>query len=179
MTALQTARLTLRPYALTDIPALLPLIGARDVAATTLRIPHPYTESLARDYIAAARDEDPSKRQRAAGDSDSRIECVLRRCRAAPRIRSCSCRTWLLDWRALLGQRLRDGSCASAGEIWIRNATAAPHLRRPFCRQHRVGQGPEKNRHALRRLPARSHPEMGRVPRSRDVWDVGLRPATT
>jgi [ribosomal protein S5]-alanine N-acetyltransferase len=49
---LQTERLTLRTYALSDIPALLPLIGAREVAATTLRIPHPYTESDARDFIA-------------------------------------------------------------------------------------------------------------------------------
>jgi RimJ/RimL family protein N-acetyltransferase len=49
---LQTERLTLRTYALSDIPALVPLIGAREVAATTLRIPHPYTESDARDFIA-------------------------------------------------------------------------------------------------------------------------------
>jgi hypothetical protein len=39
---LETARLTLRPYMLSDIPALVPLIGAREVAATTLRIPHPH-----------------------------------------------------------------------------------------------------------------------------------------
>src|SRR5208282_1086647 len=51
-TSLQTERLTLRTYALSDIPALVPLIGAREVAATTLRIPHPYTESDARDFIA-------------------------------------------------------------------------------------------------------------------------------
>ncbi|MGD0506711.1 MAG: GNAT family N-acetyltransferase [Terriglobales bacterium] len=51
-TPLQTERLTLRPYALSDIPALVPLIGAREVAATTLRIPHPYTESDAREFIA-------------------------------------------------------------------------------------------------------------------------------
>ena len=49
---LQTERLTLRAHALSDIPALMPLIGAREVAATTLRIPHPYTESDARDFIA-------------------------------------------------------------------------------------------------------------------------------
>jgi RimJ/RimL family protein N-acetyltransferase len=51
-TPLQTERLTLRPYSISDIPALLPLIGAREVAATTLRIPHPYTESDARSFIA-------------------------------------------------------------------------------------------------------------------------------
>jgi ribosomal-protein-alanine N-acetyltransferase len=51
---LQTRRLTLRPYVLGDIPALVPLIGAREVAATTLRIPHPYTEEIAREFIALA-----------------------------------------------------------------------------------------------------------------------------
>lgn len=52
-TPLQTERLTLRLHAPADIPALMPLIGAREVAATTLRIPHPYTESDAADFIAA------------------------------------------------------------------------------------------------------------------------------
>jgi len=54
---LQTERLTLRPYAPSDIPALLPLIGAREVAATTLRIPHPYAESDARDFISVIQEE--------------------------------------------------------------------------------------------------------------------------
>lgn len=49
---LQTKRLTLRPYEFSDIPTLVPLIGAREVAATTLRIPHPYTESYAQEFIA-------------------------------------------------------------------------------------------------------------------------------
>lgn len=56
-TPLQTERLTLRAHALSDIPALIPLIGAREVAATTLRIPHPYTESDARDFIAATQED--------------------------------------------------------------------------------------------------------------------------
>ena len=41
---LRTERLLLRAYERSDVPALLPLIGAREVAATTLRIPHPYKE---------------------------------------------------------------------------------------------------------------------------------------
>lgn len=53
LTPSQTERLTLRVYTLSDIPALMPLIGAREGAATTLRIPHPYAESDARDYIAS------------------------------------------------------------------------------------------------------------------------------
>jgi [ribosomal protein S5]-alanine N-acetyltransferase len=56
-TPLQTERLTLRLHAPSDIPALIPLIGAREVAATTLRIPHPYTESDAQDFIAGTQDE--------------------------------------------------------------------------------------------------------------------------
>src|SRR5260370_10196863 len=54
---LQTERLTLRVHAPSDIPALMPLIGAREVAATTLGIPHPYTEAAARDFIAGAQED--------------------------------------------------------------------------------------------------------------------------
>ena len=55
---LETARLRLRPYTETDIPELLPLIGTREVAATTLRIAHPYTEQDARDFLQLAKDPD-------------------------------------------------------------------------------------------------------------------------
>src|SRR5260370_15758933 len=54
---LQTERLTLRFHVLSDIPALMPLIGAREVAATTLRIPHPYTEADAQNFIAGTQEE--------------------------------------------------------------------------------------------------------------------------
>ena len=49
---LETARLRLRPYSEADIPELLPLIGVREVAATTLRIAHPYTEQDAKEFLA-------------------------------------------------------------------------------------------------------------------------------
>jgi len=52
---LQTARLVLRPYSLADVPDLVRLAGAREVAATTLRIPHPYREQDAVDFVAACR----------------------------------------------------------------------------------------------------------------------------
>lgn len=51
-TPLRTERLTLRPYSPSDTAALVPLIGAREVAATTLRIPHPYSEAYAHEFIA-------------------------------------------------------------------------------------------------------------------------------
>ncbi len=60
--SLQTARLLLRPYKSFDIKALVALIGAREVAATTLRIPHPYTEDDARAMLRQfAKNETPSR----------------------------------------------------------------------------------------------------------------------
>lgn len=44
---LRTDRLVLRAFTREDIPALVSLIGAREVAATTLRVPHPYDASHA------------------------------------------------------------------------------------------------------------------------------------
>jgi [ribosomal protein S5]-alanine N-acetyltransferase len=59
---LHTERLTLRSFALSDIPALVPLIGAREVAATTLRIPHPYAESDARIFLTICEEDQASGR---------------------------------------------------------------------------------------------------------------------
>ena len=55
---LKTERLRLRPYADADIPELLPLIGAREVAATTLRIAHPYNEQDARAFLELTKHPD-------------------------------------------------------------------------------------------------------------------------
>ena len=49
---LETARLRMRAYSDADIPELVPLIGAREIAATTGRIPHPYTADDAREFLA-------------------------------------------------------------------------------------------------------------------------------
>lgn len=53
---LETVRLKLRAYSEGDIAELVPLIGTREVAATTLRIPHPYTEQDARDFLVLLED---------------------------------------------------------------------------------------------------------------------------
>jgi [ribosomal protein S5]-alanine N-acetyltransferase len=50
---LETPRLTLRSFCESDIAELVSLIGAREVAATTLRIPHPYEEKHAREFLAS------------------------------------------------------------------------------------------------------------------------------
>lgn len=47
-----TERLVLRDYTLTDAPAIERLVGAREVARNTLRIPHPYPEGEAERWIA-------------------------------------------------------------------------------------------------------------------------------
>ena len=51
---IETERLKLTPFHEFDIPDLVPLIGAREVAANTLRIPHPYEEKHAREFLARA-----------------------------------------------------------------------------------------------------------------------------
>jgi len=55
---LETARLRLRPYGEADIAELVPLIGAREIAANAMRIEHPYTEQHAREFIVRTRSDD-------------------------------------------------------------------------------------------------------------------------
>jgi RimJ/RimL family protein N-acetyltransferase len=50
---LETQRLVLRQWSESDIPELVPLIGTPEVAATTLRIPHPYREEHAREFLSS------------------------------------------------------------------------------------------------------------------------------
>ena len=47
----ETERLILRPFRLDDAPELQRLIGDRDIAATTLNIPHPYENGMAEEWI--------------------------------------------------------------------------------------------------------------------------------
>lgn len=59
---LRTERLFLRPYTRDDIPQFLPLISAREIAATTLRIPHPYSQADAEDQVRRSQESDDSIR---------------------------------------------------------------------------------------------------------------------
>ena len=54
---LRTPRLLLRSFAREDAPAIARLAGDRQIAATTLRIPHPYTEDDALAFLAGARED--------------------------------------------------------------------------------------------------------------------------
>jgi RimJ/RimL family protein N-acetyltransferase len=48
-----TQRLILRPFSLEDAAAVQQLAGAREIAATTLHIPHPYEDGMAETWIQA------------------------------------------------------------------------------------------------------------------------------
>lgn len=48
---LETDRLILRPLELEDAPAIQRLVSVREIAATTLNIPHPYPEGAAEAFI--------------------------------------------------------------------------------------------------------------------------------
>jgi [ribosomal protein S5]-alanine N-acetyltransferase len=49
---LHTPRLILRPFALEDAPVVVELAGQREIADTTISVPHPYSEVQARDWIS-------------------------------------------------------------------------------------------------------------------------------
>ena len=54
---LRTARLLLRSLEREDIPAMVRLAGAREIAATTAGIPHPYSEDDGRRFLAQAEED--------------------------------------------------------------------------------------------------------------------------
>lgn len=49
---LRTERLMLRGFTLDDAPRVQRLAGARDIASTTLNVPHPYEDGMAEAWIA-------------------------------------------------------------------------------------------------------------------------------
>lgn len=56
-TRIQTPRLLLRPFVADDAGALRALAGAREIADTTISIPHPYSDAAARAFIASQAQE--------------------------------------------------------------------------------------------------------------------------
>lgn len=54
---LQTERLILRPFILTDAADVQRLAGDRDIASTTQDIPHPYEDGMAQEWISTHREK--------------------------------------------------------------------------------------------------------------------------
>ncbi|HEY44041.1 MAG TPA: GNAT family N-acetyltransferase [Anaerolineae bacterium] len=50
---LETDRLLLRPFSLSDAPIVQKLVGDEAIAATTLNIPHPYEDGMADEWIGS------------------------------------------------------------------------------------------------------------------------------
>jgi ribosomal-protein-alanine N-acetyltransferase len=48
---LRTERLVLRPFSTADAPTVKELAGAREIASTTLNVPHPYEDGMAETWI--------------------------------------------------------------------------------------------------------------------------------
>ncbi len=74
---LLTARLRLRPYALRDALPLQTLAGAREVADTTLNIPHPYPDGAAEEWIAGCDERWRSGTRAAFAICDLRDDTLL------------------------------------------------------------------------------------------------------
>lgn len=58
---LETTRLILRPVQEVDAPRIQELASAREVAATTLRIPHPYPEDGGAEFVKMCLSLDPAR----------------------------------------------------------------------------------------------------------------------
>jgi RimJ/RimL family protein N-acetyltransferase len=54
---LQTARLLLRSFQHGDVPAIVRLAGTPEIAATTIHIPHPYSQDDAEKFLDGVDDE--------------------------------------------------------------------------------------------------------------------------
>ena len=48
---IETDRLILRPFSLADAPCVQVLAADRDIASTTLNVPHPYEDGIAEQWI--------------------------------------------------------------------------------------------------------------------------------
>jgi ribosomal-protein-alanine N-acetyltransferase len=62
VTTIATDRLLLRPFGLADAPDVHRLCSAREIAESTLSIPHPYPEGAAEEFILRTRARDEADR---------------------------------------------------------------------------------------------------------------------
>jgi ribosomal-protein-alanine N-acetyltransferase len=67
---LTSDRLLLRPFTLADAPDVQRLAGDRDIASTTLNIPHPYEDGVAETWIGGHRERFDK------GEQASLVSCI-------------------------------------------------------------------------------------------------------
>jgi len=60
---LLTRRLILRPFTLEDAPEVQRLAGDKDIASTTLHIPHPYEDGMAEEWISKHQEQFEKREQ--------------------------------------------------------------------------------------------------------------------
>jgi len=104
---IRTERLLLREFSSRDAPSVQALAGSREVASTTLTIPHPYEDGMADSWIkghSAAWDDRKSLTLAIATESDGLVGAIGLHFGAE----TWACRTRILDWRTLLESGLRD-----------------------------------------------------------------------
>ena len=135
---LETARLNLRPFLLSDAPVVQRLAGAREVAETTLSIPHPYGDGVAESWISA---------HQAEFERGESVTWAVTPRPATPLIGAISLAVSGAHNRAELGYWIgvpfwNQGYCTEAGRSVLRygfGRLACPHLCVPLCRESGLG----------------------------------------
>ena len=160
---LETARLKLRPYTEADIPELLPLIGTREVAATTLRIAYPYTAQDAKAFLQLAKDPDKLWLAITLRSDDRQIGGI------GLRIDTQHQHAELGYWLGVpfWGQRY----ATEAASEMVRYGFDTLALHRIFASHFKHNPHSDENWNAARGLPARASAQTGSVRRLRTVRD--------
>ena len=158
---LETERLVLRPFDLSDAPRVQLLAGDRAVAATTKTIPHPYENGMAEQWIGAHQDRFEKGRdvvfavtQKNGGELIGAIGLTLN----------------LAQENAELGYWIgkpywRCGYCTEAGHVVLRYAFAELRLHRVHARH--LAHNPASGR-VMQKLGMRHE---GRLRHHSKKWD--------
>ena len=97
MCILESDRLILRPPRPSDIPALTVWLGDYDVAKNLARVPHPYGEADAEDFVAVARQAIANIASPFSARTDG-LFWAASRCTAEPKAGS-----WAIGWASPFG----------------------------------------------------------------------------
>jgi len=128
--AIRTERLLLRPFSKADALAVQRLAGEKDVASTTLNIPHPYPDGLAERWITTHRESFERR--------ESLVFAIMRRVddtlvgTMSLQINQCHARAELAYW---IGKPYwNSGYCTEAARAIVRYGFETLGLVRVFAR---------------------------------------------